>query len=261
MSNPWPTVVAGFPEMWSAVYQRFKSFFTAAKNLESLHNGVFKVPVSGEMPQVIGRIVKLMANDYGAVLTLVLNGYGVQAMKIARSMFEAECNVHYLKSNQQAVKDYIDFNIIDQKSLYDLMDPAQKSTVDPARLERMNADYAGIAQRFVRNKKGELRDSWCEVSIYKRAQSAGLGGLYETFYNWASSMHHADIASIVSSYDADADDLHMAPSLEWLDQALVAAHGSLVRSLSYYLEVANIGFENEIQQLMDECVAVFKSLG
>src|SRR6266849_9014235 len=121
MSQRWPVVV-GFPEMWNPVHQKFEPFFKAAKNLESLHNRIFQIYVPGEMEQLIGHIVKVMWNDYGAVLTLVLNGYGVQAMKIARSMFEAECNVHYLKSNPHAVRDYIDFHFINQKKHYDLMD-------------------------------------------------------------------------------------------------------------------------------------------
>ncbi len=213
-----------------------------------------------ETAQIIAHIVKVMSNDYGAVLTLVLNGYGVQAMKIARSMFEAECNVHYLKSNPEAVKDYLDFNVINQKRLFDLMDTEQQNKIDPALVERMNTEYAVVAPRFVKNKKGELRDHWCEVSLYKRAVGAGLEGLYETFYNWASSMHHSDVAALVSSFDIKSQDTAVAPSFEWLDQALIAAHGSLVRSLSYYLEIANIGFEQEIDDLRAECVAVFKSL-
>jgi hypothetical protein len=68
-------------------------------------------------------------NDYGAVLVLVMNGYGVPAMKIVRSMFETECNIHYLKSNPDAVRDYVDFNIIERKKIYDSMRTARSKAV------------------------------------------------------------------------------------------------------------------------------------
>src|SRR5713101_5827374 len=117
MSGPHPiTVIAGFPEMWGPVFQKYKPFFVTVEKLVSLHNRVIRVPVEGQAQQVVGGLLHLMTNDYGAVLALVMNGYGVQAMKIVRSMFEAECNIHYLTKNPDAVKDYVDFNVIERKN-------------------------------------------------------------------------------------------------------------------------------------------------
>jgi Family of unknown function (DUF5677) len=247
----------GFPEMWKPVAATFEPYFRSATKIEELHNKVVNTPVQCQPAVIIGHIVKVMFNDYGAVLVLVLNGYGVQAMKIARSMFEAECNILYLKTNPVGVEDYIDFHVIDERRLYDLLGPDQQKNVDPARVARMTDEYNEVAQRFARNKKGDLRDSWCNVSIYERAKLAGVEDLYQTFYKWASSMHHADLGSVISSFDIESEDVATAPSFHWLEQALVAAHGSMVRAYSHYLEVANIGLQKEIETIRDDCMRLF----
>jgi Family of unknown function (DUF5677) len=251
MSGPPPiTVVAGFPEMWNPVAQKYKPFFAAVEQLVSLHNRVIRVPVEGQALKVVGSLLHLMTNDYGAVLALVMNGYGVQAMKIVRSMFEAECNIHYLKNNPDAVNDYVDFNIIERKDLYNLMDDEQKSKLDPADVASMLAEYDAIVPRFTKN--GKIRRDWCEKTLYQRAEAAGLKELYVTMYRWTCSMHHADFSSIVFSHDARADDLNMAPSDAWLYQALVNAHGSFLRALHYYIDMINVSFESEMQELVTQ---------
>jgi hypothetical protein len=97
-----------------------------------------------------------MTNDYGAVLVLVMNGYGVPAMKIVRSMFETECNIHCVKSNPDAARDYVDFNIIERKKIYDLMDDDQKSKLDSADTTAMLSEHNAIVPRFTK-KNGNIR--------------------------------------------------------------------------------------------------------
>jgi len=209
--------------------------------------------------QVVGRLLHLMTNDLGAVLTLVMNGYGVPAMKIVRSMFEAECNIHYLSKNPDAIKDFADFNIIERKQLYELMDGEQKSKLDPAEVASMLAEYDTIVPRFTKN--GKVRREWCEETLYQRAEAAGLKDLYVTIYNWTCSMHHTDFRSIVQSYDASADDLHIAPSLAWLDQALVNAYGPFLRALGYYIDMTNVSFESEMQDLATQYREACRCIG
>jgi Family of unknown function (DUF5677) len=260
MSEPRPiTVIAGFPQMWNPVFQQYKPFFAAVDQLISLHNRVIRVPVQGQAPKVVGSLLHLMTNDYGAVLALVMNGYGVQAMKIVPSMFETECNIHYLKNDPDAVSDYIDFNIIERKTLYDLMDDEQKRNQDPADVASMLAEYNAVVPRFTKN--GRIRHEWCEKTLYQRAEAAGIKDLYATIYRWTCSMHHADFSSIIYSHSAEADDLNVAPSPAWLDQALVNAHGSFLRSLQHYIDMTNASFASEMQELVTRYKEACKSIG
>ena len=260
-SNHATIAAAGFPDMWDQVFERFKPFFTAATNITALQNRILAVPVFDQVPQILSLIVKALTNDYGAVLTLVLNGYGVQAMKIARSMFEAECLVHDLKTDPQAFQDYISFEPITRKRLYNLMNPGRQKTIDPDVLAEMNKDYAAAKPDF-ENKKGQLRQNWSNRKIRDRAKAAGLEELYHRPYHLASSMHHYDFQALVASMDPESDELGIepAPSMRWLGEALSTAHGSLVRALDHYLDVAKIGFEEEMKNAKEECNAANKAL-
>jgi alanine racemase len=49
------------------------------------------------------------SNTHGALLTLVLNGYGHDAMKVARSLFEIEINIIRLKAHPDEIEDFLVF--------------------------------------------------------------------------------------------------------------------------------------------------------
>src|ERR1019366_4677799 len=91
--------VAGFREMWQPVYSKYKAFFECAFKLQGIVGEMITSPVHGQLPQIIGQMAAAASNTYGAILTLVLNGFGNDAMKLARSLFEIELNILRLKNH------------------------------------------------------------------------------------------------------------------------------------------------------------------
>lgn len=83
----------------------------------------------------------------GALLTLVLNGYGQDAVKIARSIYEIELNVLWLKNHPEDLADFLDYSIIQQKQLYDEMTEEQQNAIPKERYEEMIADYNRVQPR------------------------------------------------------------------------------------------------------------------
>ena len=69
-------VAAGFPEMWGPVYTKYHLFFECAGRLAPIVSDMMKNPVEGKLLLIVGRMMAAAANSYGALLTLVLNGYG-----------------------------------------------------------------------------------------------------------------------------------------------------------------------------------------
>ena len=270
-----PEVMAGFPEMWEPVYQKYRLFFECAAKLAPIVSDMIKAPIEGQLLHIVGRMVAAAANSYGALLTLVLNGYGQDAMKIARSIYETELNVLWLKNHPEDLQDFLDYNLIQQKQLYDEMDEQQQQAVPKERYDQMVADYNHVLPRFLKDAKRQIpRSEWCRVSIYERAKEAeqqwrdqmaadGLKdngiSLYKTFYRHASSMHHMDIAGVIASIDEDMNAI-MAPSWEHLDDALVAA-SSVLRCVSYLDEMAQLGMQERIRRGPNEdYVAACKAL-
>ena len=82
MSNTQPNVEIGYPEFRSLVYARYSAPIQEAVNLSGFGSEMFKKPVSELLHKVTGRIACIVSNPLGAVVMLVLNGYGNDAMKI-----------------------------------------------------------------------------------------------------------------------------------------------------------------------------------
>ena len=243
----WQMAV-GFPEMWAPVYSKYELFFGCAVKLAPITTEIIKTPVQGRLFQIIGRMAAAAANTHGALLTLVLNGYGHDAMKLARSLFEIELNILRLKTHPEDIEDFLGYHFIRQKQLYDMFSDEQKQRVTQERHDRMMSDYNSALGRFATGRdKTRPRNEWCCVSLYERAKEAGPQylNLYRMFYRQASSIDHLDFGGVAAYSDADmlAD---MAPSWEYLDDALVAT-GCALRCVQHYDEIANLGFKERIE--------------
>jgi hypothetical protein len=89
-------VVAGFPEFWQKAHDRYPRFFEAADHLMPLVNTILAKPVGGQLQRIFHYMTAIASNSLGSLITLALNGYGHDAVRIARGMFETAVNAAYL---------------------------------------------------------------------------------------------------------------------------------------------------------------------
>lgn len=249
MDNGPVSVEIGFPEFRYRIYQQYPVAFEKCKELVDVANEFWSKPVSSPYPQVVGRICCIVCNSLGGLVTLVLNGYGNDAMKIARSMFEAAVTVSYLKRHPGQFQDYWDFHWIRHRRSYELMvklTPQHARKISEDKIAEMERNYASVVDRF-KDKKGKVRVRWSKVPFAKMAEEVGMAELYSTFYSWASSIIHLDMGGISLQAERETMGVDVAPSESWLEEALVIAHGSAVKVLTDYNEMATLGLEKEVQ--------------
>jgi hypothetical protein len=249
-------IEVGFPEMWQPVYDKYQLFFNCAAQLQPLHNAIMKVPLTGELHQIMGRMATAAFNSMGALLLLVLNGYGHDAMKIARSIFEMELTMIRLRDHPEEIRDFMDYSFIQQKQLYDVMDDEQRAMVPRERYEQMMADYNRVLPRFASKRNPTVpRNQWCKDSIYERTKQAGTQylDLYRTFYRQASSLHHLDIAGIIAHTDADMQ-AQVAPSWELLDDSILALR-SVMECVLMFDEIAGLGLHDRLKAGPEQTLA------
>jgi hypothetical protein len=262
MPDEAPRFAPGFPEMWQPVFDTYRPFFEAAWKAAPIVNEMTSQTFNGQLSHVVARMVFAAANTIGALITLVCNGYGHDAMKLARSIYETELNILWLKNHPEDVEDFVDYNIIQQKQRYDSMEEEQRNAFPKEQYEEMMAASTDILPRFASGRdKTRPRNEWCRVSIYERAKEAeqywrremeaqGVQAravsLYNAFYRPASSLHHGDIGGLIAQVDSELN-AETAPSWSWLDDALVSGIGSFVRSLLYFDEIAALGFIERIE--------------
>ena len=234
--------------MWTPVYEKYKDLFEAAKNMEPLVNEMIHKPMKGKLAQTVCRLLYAAVNTKGAMLTLVFNGFGHDAMKLARSIFEIELNISWLKKYPADIDDYLEYAIIQQKQLYDELDPEQQRQVPPERVAQMMKEYTEALDRFGTGRdKSRPRNEWCRVSLYERAKEVGRLDLYRTFYREASSLHHGDIGGLIGQVDAKTMEVELAPSWNWLETALVSGIGCFIRCLNEFDEIAALNFKDRLE--------------
>lgn len=256
----FPGVIAGFPEFWQKAHDYNPEFFRAAWDLVPLVNKFLQPPVRGSLAIVEYFLVAIAANSFGSLITLVLNGYGLDAVRIARGMYEAAVNAGYLKLHPTELDDYIDFHWIRQKKFYDYL--RQKRPSDLARIpaktiSETHAEFARVAPRF-QNRNGRLRDSWCKKNLRTRAEEVGLGELYPTFYTYASGIHHGDISGLVAQSAKNALKVEVAPSLDGVKDALMMGHNALLTVLDSLNEVAGLRMDKELSDAKNTFMKVWK---
>ena len=238
-------VVPGHPEFWDRVHDSAPKFFEAAKALEPYLNEIFSAGPSEPLHKVCRHIAKTVCNSLGAVLVLTCNGYGNDAMKVARSMFEGAVTVGYLKLHPEQLQDYMDFVWLSSHKLIQfLRDHSQETLKDIADedLAHSEQEYQRVAPRFT-NRGGKVRSHWCKRPFSQMVVDVGLAPWYPSFYHLASAMHHVDMRGLATQLERNPDpevlDADIAPSDEWIKQALLAAHVSVLFALEQYIHMAS----------------------
>jgi hypothetical protein len=249
--------------MWEPVRSTYLKLFETAANTVSILKEIREshANISEQLTQVVYRLVLVAANTCGAIQILVLNGYGADALRLSRSVYETELNIVWLRDHPEDVLDFVEYRAIQRKHYYDAMDEKRRKLLPAEVCEEILAEYAAALPRFA-TKSGKPRNEWCRVSLRERAKAAGFLDLHGVYYRLASSVHHGDITGLRSQTDLDGK-TDMAPSWSNLGNALVSGVASFVRCLSYLDdldEIAALGFKDRIESLNMSYVAALRSL-
>jgi hypothetical protein len=113
----------------------------------------------------------MVSNSFGALITLTLNGYGHDALRISRGMFEISVNAAYLQRHPEEVDDFLDYHWVNQRKRLDYMkqhDPEALRRLPAESISAVNTEYARVLARFA-DKVGKPRN-------HGPRRTSGLGG-------------------------------------------------------------------------------------
>jgi len=258
------SVVPGHPEFWDVAVGINPEFFRAVERLEPLLNEVFREGPADPLHKVCRHIAKAVCNSLGALLVLCANGYGNDGMKIARSVFEGAVTIGYLKKYPDELQDYMDFIWISSRKLQEFLReyaPKELGRVSDEELDRSKREYDRAVPRFT-SANGSVRQHWCKRPFSQMAAEVGLAAWYPSFYHLASAMHHTNIQGLIVQTEKNADpqvlDVDIAPSKQWLEQALLAGHVSVVFSLEQYVDLALPEKKDLVERALEDLRNVWK---
>lgn len=221
----------------------------ASMELVRISNGILYEPIAEPLHKVMRVMTRIIVNSNGAVLTVATAGYGNDAAKIVRSMFEGAVTIAYLRKYPDLVFDYIDYYRIKRWQYFESVvakDPELVTQLGDEKIAEMKTEYEAVLPKFL-NKKGKPLASWCKVSVYDRATAVGLGQFYPAFYAQASGMTHLDMSGLMAQANANALDVEVAPSETYVSQSLAMAYNTTFRALFDFNEEAKLGYNDALE--------------
>jgi len=232
----------GFSDFEGEVLKSLGPMLAAARSLGEIGQEMTIAPVSGQLPELVKQIAQTLANSMESVLLLVRNGCGVDAIRIARTMFEAAVTIHYLDNHPELLQNYVDFLWVIRKKHYDylLNLPTDRvNPIAPERVREMLERYKQVKDRFT-DKRGRTRNSWCKASLRKMAEDIGCESMYGGIYPLGSSLTHTDVLAVVSGAD-ESGNVKPVPSGANLTLALQTAAMSFAMALMAFDKIAKLG--------------------
>lgn len=244
-------VGVGIPENWQVAHAINPQAFLAAESMHDLLHKLARQPVQSSLQYVTRRLMIIGLDSLGAVTTLLLNGYSPDALRITRTIWEAAVTLAYLSTFPTKVDDFLDYSHIAAKQQMDQADkdyPEITKDITAERRAEIEAEYQRVKPRFMKGKK--LRSTWSEKKIFDMAKATGREELYKTFYKYACGLTHLSASGLQLLTNEKSKDVDIAPTNEFLEVSLQMAHGAVLEMMADYNDLAKLGFDDEIKDLV-----------
>lgn len=228
----------GYQDYWNRAFALNPSFY---EKQVLLHPQLQRFLANGEsqpLSKTVRSITYMLASSYSAISILTLNGHGVDAMRIARSMFEGAVTASYLVKEPSELEAYLAFTKVSAKKLldYTLMFDGSTNAFDDQQKAKINADYSSVRHLFPGNPT-HVPSSWCRLQVVQMFERVGVGTWYKGFYHLASSLVHMDARGMYMHFGLDEDDdpvFRFPPCDDLIQQAIAATRVAMNLVLRAY---------------------------
>ena len=260
VGKPNQATRGSFEEFHQRVEATHGAKLEALGGLEAVINKALEKPAVTPLDKALRIITKLAANSCGAVQVLVWQGYGNDALNVARSILEAAVNARYLNGDPDRARDYLDFAVVLAKKQREHLKKHGLSKVDGHINASLDKEFRRIRQRFTtRGKKPKLQRSWSKLSLKQRAEKSDMIDHYDWVYPEASSSAHVDIGAATRTFNFEAMDVEAAPSMGDLEWALITTHFFMLALLETYNETIKAGLNDELTMAFQRYHAIWNA--
>src|SRR5713226_6574685 len=139
-----------------------------AKDLEALQQlilvakEVLGKPETRALERTLRYCAISLANSSVAVATLCGDGYGADALKISRSMFETYITFRYLLLRPNELNDFLSFDAVaryKRLQCYEAKFPLMYSMFSAEKTKAVNDNYESVKKDFF-SRNGKIRKRW-----------------------------------------------------------------------------------------------------
>lgn len=220
----------GNPEFAKDVRSAFPKVFEVlprvAGALSDLTNRVHPNPKPNQ--RIIANLGLLVGMSMFELVTLVENGFGQGAMKIARTVMETAINAEYLRKFPSEFDNYVDWYLVEKyKELSYVKEhmPNLLPSIDAEAIASIEKGFEEVKPSF-QKPNGDLRPSWCSLNLSDRAAKTGYADAYRLINPLSSVFIHATVGGLARHFDPgkDEDRISIPPSLKYCKEALSGGH-------------------------------------
>jgi hypothetical protein len=227
----------GFQNFWIKAYEAFPRFWEVYPRLsESVDSLISRRYENLELlQQVIINLGILAGTSLAEITTLVGNGLGHGAVKIARSMLEVVINAEFLRQFPEHLNDYLDWHFVEQHQLLEFFRkdaPLLLSDLPTEKQNELDKDFEAVEHRFKTSPRGtRLRSGWCSKGLRARASQTDFQEAYKLIYPLGNKLLHGTIGGLAMHANQDSARIDVPPSLKYCKMALMGGHMCAVEAV------------------------------
>ena len=203
--------------------------------------------------RVVFGLGRIIADDFGELLVLSGNGYGIGAYKILRGMYERLVTAAYIAKNPSEARPFIEDDAIKKWKLWqqglEVM-PDLKENVPKEKIDTLEAEY-----KRVRAKRAEsickmcgqrkTQEAWTRVDLASMAKQTdiNLSALYGACYLTPTFHSHATGFGLGARFrrTENGGNSYQEISEKEARQPILLAHNLVLRHLALQNEYFNLG--------------------
>ena len=191
----------------------------------------------------------LVAEDFMEIFLVAVNGYGIAAMKLVRSMYEHTVTLRYLHDHPNEVGAFIDYDHVQQyKLMKPIMETFGKDVLPAETVADVERRYGEVRDKFMVKSCdcGAMRvnHTWSKLDFVSMAKKSGaLGTLIVPGYFWPLRHGHSTFRAITDRMQTVDGRMEFKRESQPVlaDQALGLAHNCIL----VVLEIQNERFKVE----------------
>jgi hypothetical protein len=222
--------------------------------------------------RVVFGLGRIIADDFGELLVLSGNGYGIGAYKILRGMYERLVTAAYIAKNPSEARPFVEDDGIKKWKLWQqalkVMPDGLKDSVSTLRIDALEAEYKRVKAKradSVCDKCGQKKtqEAWTRLDLASMAKQTdiNLSALYGACYLTPTFHSHATGFGLSARFRRNEDGAtsYQEISEKEARQAILLAHDLVLRHLGLQNEYFKLGLDQEIQARIDAFTPIWKA--
>jgi hypothetical protein len=242
----------GDTEAATTFFARHPQFYAAFQRLVELSNtGLGPRTISSRLEDVSHRLSNTCRNDFLSILFLIINGHGIAATQLLRSLYERSVTLAYIIKHPEKVDRFIQYAAVTE---YRLIQEARKLFSDEQinaafkanSIEEVQSNFNKFKAPFLRKDGKKTAPNW-DVDFASQVRDVGSPFLeyYLPAYLMPNAHVHATLTSIMLLEERQ-------PPPVQADLTLMMAHALFLKVVDLHGDLFRLDHKSALHQCNED---------